>query len=167
VKVFGDLAPLQITFEVVLVAGAVSILAGIVMGFRSKADALLKAQADAEKARAKMFNELATSGMSSLSQISSGMNSISAKLDQLLAHCAGQPSTSATQVISGNTVGAATAHSLDVAADVGTLLTDTVKGTVGQIPKLDRGAQFVALGVILVLIAAGVGMFVYAVHPVG
>jgi hypothetical protein len=43
VKVFGDLAPLQITFEVVLVAGAVSILAGIVMGLRSKADALLKA----------------------------------------------------------------------------------------------------------------------------
>jgi hypothetical protein len=33
--------------------------------------------------------------------------------------------------------------------------------------KLDRGAQFVALGVILILVAAGVGMFVYAVLPVG
>jgi hypothetical protein len=51
--------------------------------------------------------------------------------------------------------------------NVGKLLTDTVKGTVGQIPKLDRGAQFVALGVILILVAAGVGMFAYAVHPVG
>jgi hypothetical protein len=168
VKVFGDLAPLQITFEVVLVAGAVSILAGIVMGLRSKADALLKAQADAEKARAILFNALATSGVSSLSQISNDMKSISAKLDKLLAPGAGQPNTGTTRVTSGDTVGAATTQSLDVAAsEVGKLLTDTVKGTVGQIPKLDRGAQFVALGVILILVAAGVGMFVYAVRPVG
>jgi len=32
----------------------------------------------------------------------------------------------------------------------------------GRGRKLDRGAQFVALGVILILVAAGVGMFVYA-----
>jgi hypothetical protein len=115
-----------------------------------------------------LFNQLATSGVSSLSQFSNGVKSISPKLDQLLARDAGQPSTGATQVTSGDTVGAATTQSLDVAAsDVGKLLTDTVKGTVGQIPKLDRGAQFVAPGVILILVAAGVGMFVYAVHPVG
>jgi hypothetical protein len=115
-----------------------------------------------------LFNQLAASGVSSLSQISNAMKSISPKLDQLLARDAEQPSTGVTQVISGYTVGGATTQSLDAAAsDVGKLLTDTVEGTAGQIPELDRGAQFVALGVILILVAAGAGMFVYAVHPVG
>jgi hypothetical protein len=177
VKVFGAQAPLPLTFEVVLVAGVVCVAAGIIMGMRAKADALVEALAKAEEARARFLTELARSGPSTLAQISVALRSIATALDEWRARGArptepppvGTPAAGTTgQMTSGEEAATAQALGLEVAAsETLKMVTDTVKGTVGQIPKLDRGAQFVALGVILILVAAGVGMFVYAIRPVG
>ncbi|WP_432196624.1 hypothetical protein [Streptomyces sp. bgisy027] len=48
-------------------------------------------------------------------------------------------------------------------AVAGQLLSQIAKGTLGQIPKLDRGAQYASLGVILLVVAVGVAMFDSAV----
>jgi hypothetical protein len=189
VTLFG-VAPLLITFVAALAAGVVSVAAGIIMGSLAKAGTLAKAQAEAERARASLFKALEKSGASTLAQISEAMlafaeglrsfergaeslergsNTIAAALDELARNY--RPGVrSGSQMASGEDLGPARAQGLG--AEVGVsefvkLATDTAKGTVGQIPKLDRGAQFVALGLILIIVAAGVGMFVYAVRPAG
>ncbi|WP_432065487.1 hypothetical protein [Streptomyces sp. C10-9-1] len=69
------------------------------------------------------------------------------------------PSRQSVAPPDGGEVARAQAAAVAAAGAASQFLGNLAKGTLGQIPKLDRGAQYASLGIILLVVAVGVVIF--------